>query len=338
MSDGDGDGTAAPTRPARGVVVPADLVDRDRLEEDLALLAQLGVDEVRIGLDWPWLQPRAGDLHGGAVERYLGALRAGRELGLTVHLGLLERSVPAWFDDEGGFGDDRFALHHWPWWVEACAEAFGDLAGGWVPIEHPLGLANSLVRDDPRKHGEVLDTLVTAWRDAWRILRGGPPVVTAFGVEVVRAVDQTVQAAAAARRIDQLRWRLWFRALHDGIVTIPGRADREVADLAGSCDVVGIVVRHPADALGLLHRTAEMAPERPLAVTLLLPDGLDRDRDPAMERYLAETDEAAAGLDLASVAINPAFDPTAAGQPARGIITRDRELKDSGRRFLGLDG
>lgn len=325
-------------RPARGVTIPADLVDHDRLEEDLTLLAELGVEEVTVGLDWPRLQPRPGGLHGDAVERYLGALRTGRALGLTVRLGLLERSVPPWFDDEGGFTDDRFALHHWPRWVEACADTFGDDVGGWVPIDHPLGLANALVRDDPRRHGEVLDTIVTAWRDAWRILRGGPPVVTAFGVEVVRPVDQTVQAAAAARRMDQLRWRLWFRALHDGIVSIPGRADREVADLAGSCDVVGIVVRHEADVLGLLLRTADMSPERPLAVTLLLPDGLDKDREPAVERYLAGTGEAAVEVDLATVAVNPAFDPTAAGRPARGIITRDRELKDSGRRFLGIEG
>ena len=325
-------------RPARGLVLPTELVDRDRLEEDLALLAELGVDQVRIGLDWPWLQPKAGVLHGAAVERYLGALRAGRALGLTVHLGLLDGAVPRWFDDEGGFTDDRTALHHFPRWVEACADTFGDDVGGWVPIDHPLGVANRLVRDDPRKHGEVLDTLVTAWRDAWRILRGGPPVVTDFGVEVVRPVDQTVQATEAARRIDQLRWRLWFRALHDGIVTIPGRADREVADLAGSCDVVGIVVRHEADVLGLLHRSAEMAPERPVAVTFLLPDGLDKDREPAVERYLAGTVEAATGLDLATVALSPAFDPTTPGGPTRGILTRDRELKDSGRRFLGIEG
>lgn len=328
----------APARPARGVVLPGDVVDRDRLVEDLALLAELGVDQVRIGVDWTWLQPKPGDLHGAAVEAYLAALTAGRRLGLTVHLGLLERAVPTWFDNEGGFTDARFALHHWPRWVEACAEAFGDAVGGWVPMDHPLGLANSIVPDDPRRHGEVLDTLVTAWRDAWRILRGGPPVVTAYGVEVVRPADQTVQAAAAARRVDQLRWRLWLQSLRDGTVSIPGRADRDVADLAGACDVVGVVIRHEADVLGLLHRTAEMAPDRPLAVTYLLPEGLDKDRDPAVERYLAGAGEAAAELDLATVAISPVFDPTATDRPARGVITRDRELKDSGRRFLGLEG
>ena len=51
------------------------------------------------------------------------------------------------------------------------------------------------------------------------MLRGGPPIITAFGVEVVRPVDQTVQAGAAARRMDQIRWSLWLEALHMFIAT-----------------------------------------------------------------------------------------------------------------------
>ena len=321
------------------MVVPAALVDRRRFVEDLDLLRQFGVGQVRIGVDWAWMQPKPGELHGEAVEFYLGAALAAREMGVVLQLTLLQRAVPAWFDNEGGFSDARFAHHWWPRWVEACAETFGDVIGGWVPIDHPLGVANALHPDDPRRHGEVLDTLITAWRDAWRILRGGPPVITAFGVEVVRPADQTVQAAEAARRFDQIRWRLWLDGLRTGNISIPGRADRELDDLAGACDVVGIIVRHEHDVLGLLHRTAEQAPERPLAVTFLLPTGADAGRESAVERYVAGTIEAASGLPLSAMSVSPAFDANDLTEPSRaqGIITRDRELKDSGRRFLGIE-
>lgn len=318
--------------------MPTPFVDRARLVEDLSLLSERGVQQVRVGLDWAWLQPKPGELHGAAVEFHLGACSAARELGIELQFTLLDRQRPIWFDNEGGFTDAKFAHHWWPRWVEACADAFGDVVGGWVPMEHPLGLANSIVPDDPRRHGDVLDTLITAWRDAWRILRGGPPIISAFGVEVVRPVDQTIQAAEAARRLDQIRWRLWLEGLQRGMAVIPGRADREVVDLAGACDVIGIVIRHEADVLGLLHRTAEQAPERPLAVTLLLPAGKDADREMVIERYLAGTSEAAAELDLSSVSVNPPFDGNDAtdSSAARGIFTRDREQKDSGRLFLGM--
>jgi beta-glucosidase len=317
----------------RGVVVPAAHLDRARAVEDLALLHETGASVVRIGLDWPWMQPAAGAVNGDAVELYTAIANAASSMGLTLQFTILDREVPTWFDNDGGFGDARFAGHWWPRWVELCADTFGDLVGGWVPIEHPLSVANRLFPNDPRRHGDVLDTLVTAWRDAWRLLRGGPPVVTSFGLEIVRPVDQTIPAEQAAKRWDQIRFGLWLEGLANGRAVIPGRADREVADLAGACDVLGVVVRHEHDTLGLLHRAAEQGPaDTPMAVTLLLPPGKDADREVAVERYLHEVTEAASGLDLRTASVNPAFDLPG---DERGVFTRDRDAKDSARMFFG---
>jgi hypothetical protein len=297
--------------PTRGVVIPATNLDRVRIHEDIAQFAELGAKYVRLGIDWSWVQPTPGAINGDAIEFYLGLTQTAAGHGLPVQFMLLERQVPKWFENEGGFADQKWALHWWPRWV-----------------------ANGLVRDDPRRHGEVLETLLYAWRDAWRILRGGPPVSTSFGLEVVRPVDQTIPAEHAAKRLDQIRWRLWLQALRDGIVSIPGRAEREIADLAGACDVIGLVLRHDRDTLALLHRAAEQAPDRPLSATLLLPEGADADREPAVQRYLHQAGEAASGMPLESIAVSPAFDTDTS---IRGILTRDRELKDSGRAYFGLE-
>ena len=319
---------------ARWVVVPASHLDRERAHEDIVLLGQLGAAAVRIGVDWAWMQPTAGAVNGDAVEFYAGLTQTARAAGVSLQFTLLEREVPNWFDNEGGFGDDKWAGHWWPRWVETCADTFGDDVGGWVPIEHPLSVANRLFPNEPRRHGDVLDTVVTAWRDAWRILQGGPPVITSFGLEIVRPVDQTIPAEQHAKRLDQIRFQLWLRGLRDGIATIPGRADREVADLAGSFDVLGLMVRHERDTLGLLHRAAEQIEltGKPMSVTLLLPAGTDADRELVIERFEQQTDEAATGLPLEAVAVNPTFDVTG---DERGLITRDRDLKDSGRMFFG---
>ena len=317
---------------ARGVVISAARLDRSRAHEDIELLGELGAKHVRVGLDWSWVQPTAGAADGDAIEFYLGLAQTALGCGLPIAFTLLERAVPKWFENEGGFTDQKWALHWWPRWVELCADTFGDSIQGWTPIEHPLGVANGLVRDDPRRHGEVLETLLLAWRDSWRILRGGPTVSTNFGLEIVRPIDQTIPAEQAAKRLDQIRWRLWLQALRDGIISIPGRADREVADLAGACDVIGLSVRHERDTLALLHRAAEQAPDRPLTATFLLPVGPDADREPAVQRFLQQADEASSGMPLQRIELNPVFD--SADSANRGIITRDRELKDSARAYF----
>ncbi|MCU1366222.1 MAG: Beta-glucosidase [Ilumatobacteraceae bacterium] len=320
--------------PARGAVIPASHLDRDRAHEDIVLLAQLGASVIRVGVDWPWMQPAAGEINGDAAEFYSALTQTARGAGVSLQFALLEREVPKWFDNEGGFADAKWAGHWWPRWVQVCAESFGDDVGGWVPIDHPMSVANRLFPNDPRRHGEVLDTVVTAWRDAWRILRGGPPVSTSFGLEIVRPVDQTIPAEHNAKRLDQIRFRLWFQALRDGTASIPGRADREVADLAGSFDVLGVMVRHENDTLGLLHRAVDEVEltGKPLTVTYALPTGRDADRELAVERFGHQIVEAATGLPLETAFVTPTFDLVG---DERGIITRDRDLKDSGRMLFG---
>lgn len=245
-------------------------------EIDLAEGCALG--HVRITVPWAEAQPRAGVLAGDVVERVLGAARELRGRGVAVWLCLLSPEVPHWFDDEGGFTDDRVAGHWWPRWVEAAASAFGDDIDGWVPFEAPFAMMRRLAPDDARRQGEVMSTLVTAWRDAWRILRGPSPVATSLDVRTVRIPDDDVVAAQWARREDQLRWRTWLQGLRDGTVSIPGRADRELVDLAGACDQLGVAVsgEGPGELEGLLHRSAEQGPDLPLALTFR-PVGPDLD-------------------------------------------------------------
>lgn len=321
-----------PVRVIRAAVIPQSRLDRTLFHEDLVLLAGLGVPVARLTLDWSWLQPKAGAFDGDAVEWYSGLLQHATTLGVGLQFTLLERAVPQWFENDGGFTDPRFAGHWWPRWVEGVSELFGDAVAGWAPFDNPLAFANRVVPDDPRRHGEVLDTLLVAWRDAWRILRGGPPVATAIGVKTVRPADQTIQAAELARREDHLRWHLWLQGLHDGTISIPGRADRELADLAGSCDVLGIVVADVDESLGAVLRAAEMGPDRPLAITAITPPGRDADRVTVVERFETACGEAAEGAPLDAMALSPTFDIEGHDD---GIITRDREVKDSATVFFG---
>ena len=51
---------------------------------------------------------------------------------------------------------------------------------------------------DPVRFSEALRGMVLAWRDAWRELRGGPPVATMLNLSPVFPIDDSVPAAAHA--------------------------------------------------------------------------------------------------------------------------------------------
>ena len=87
---------------------------------------------------------------------------------------------------------------------------------GRVPTDDPVGQAERAAVGDSSRHQATVHHLLVAWRDAWRILRGGPPVATALRLAVVRPADDTVAARNAARLEDRLRWSVWLRALRDG--------------------------------------------------------------------------------------------------------------------------
>lgn len=135
---------------------------RTRWPDDLAALQDVGVTDVRIALDWARLQPKPGTFDADWAERFEQILLAADAIGVRPWACLHESSIPRWFDNDGGFGNDETFIAWWPRWVERAAERFGDLVGGWVPFACiPAGAPEQ------------------PWIDTWGILAGGPPVVAA---------------------------------------------------------------------------------------------------------------------------------------------------------------
>jgi len=321
-----------------------------RFDEDLALLAHLGIRSVRLGIDWARLQPVPGGVDDDWREWYGSVLLAAERHGVDVWAALHEHTVPAWFDDEGSFADGKASGLAWPRWVETAAELFGDHVAGWFPMVDPTGVAARWTVDS-RKQESALINLAVAWRDAWRILRGGPPVATALGVRMIRPADQTVPALEASRFEDHVRWKLWLRGLRDGVVRLPNGNERVIADLGGAIDVLGLVTsldvpegvitddtrRRWEERLGtVLRRAAEEGPDRPLALAgLSVRWGNDEECRLFVESTVqALRDSSRDGIPLQSVFIDPAIGPAAhpSGGPDHGpraphvasLVDRDR--------------
>jgi len=273
---------------------------------------------------------------------------------------LWEGPIPGWFEDEGGFADDAAAGRWWPRWVETAADLVGDRVDGWFPMDDPVSRVGRHA-DDPLRHRRALTNTVVGWRDAWRILRGGPPVATSLGVRIVRPADQTVPAQQAARAEDDLRWRLWFDALRDGEINLPGLPSLEIQDLAGSLDVLGIALQCDVQrdvALGatgadldeavpaweervgaMARRGAEDGPARPLAVSSLRLRWADDDGRRLLIEAVGSALRGAVedGVEVAAAWYEPAIDPTTERPQERdGLVDRNRDPKPSSAAWVAL--
>lgn len=265
-----------------------------RWHDDLALLQEIGLTDVRLTLDWARLQPKPGAaLDADWLERFEKMLHAAGAVGLRTWACLYDGSIPRWFDNDGGFGDDEAFTRWWPRWVERAADRFGDLVHGWVPFSCiPAGAPEQ------------------PWVDTWGILGGAPtPVVAAIDVR-----DRFATIERHLGRMDHLGVVLTTDWEHDGKVGDAELASaarrwgdelRDAADLVDDAlvvcgfdpshhdaDVVGDIVAtlrstlDDAGADGVTIDTAFIEPA--VAGPESMPGLLDQDRasTPSTEAYL----------------------------------------------------
>ena len=320
---------------------------RSRYPEDAALLAEHGLGAHVVTVDWARLEPAAGRIDGLEVERVRAQLSELRSAGVAPWACLFHTTLPGWFDDEGGFADDKARGAAWARWVDVAAQSLGDLVDTWLPLHDPVGWAwdglNSAVAPPGRQDAEAMARAVRgtvpAWRAAWRALRGGGPKV-AWHVRLLdlHTADTTVPARQHVRLLDELLWGTVVAAQRDGLVSVPGLAEEQWSDLAGSGDLIAITAPgalavadsgafHPypaaakVDDLGwgrwpeglghVLRRAAELLPNRTFGGHDAHWGLFDRDRNP--RPVVAVLSEAVAAS--APAVIEPDPDPDAQERP-----------------------
>lgn len=317
-----------------------------RYRNDLRTIAEAALGHVRLGLDWSRLEPENGRRDLRAVDHYLQVLAAAKDAGLQVWAALVDRSLPAWFAiDERGFRDRQARSYLWPRHVEYCAETFGEMVDTWVPILRPLRLARDgyLVGQAPpgRRHlSQFLDTLIGVHQglgEAWRVLRGGPPVAGGYDLAEVRSTNRERTTHDRAARVEALHW-CWTGALRDAELVIPGYGVRPLPALREAFDLLAVTIEDrvmvdeqggwsttsvPQDVGGLLHRVAEQAPDRQIVVIGQQVENPDR-----LSGVLAELEGSLAdGVPLVGWFAEPAIDGYEALPGFRrqtGLWDRDR--------------
>jgi beta-glucosidase len=105
-----------------------------RYADDFALLADLGLTHHRLSIEWARIEPEEGKVDAAVVEHYRDVLTAARAAGITPWITLHHFTLPRWFAAAGAFLDPAGRTGAWTRHVERMAETFGDLAGGWQPV------------------------------------------------------------------------------------------------------------------------------------------------------------------------------------------------------------
>lgn len=126
-----------PGRTARGETGDVAIDHYHRMEEDVDLIAGLGVDAYRFSIAWPRLLPRgAGEVNPTGVDFYRRLCERLLERGVTPLVTLYHWDLPQVLQDEGGWQDPRSV----DWFAEYAAvakESLADLVTLWTTLNEP---------------------------------------------------------------------------------------------------------------------------------------------------------------------------------------------------------
>ena len=114
----------------------------EKWEEDVALMAQMGIQIYRFGIEWARLCPEPGKVNEEAVARYRQEMECLKAHGIQPLMTLHHFTNPMWFENMGAF-TKRENLKYYLELVELAVERFGDLVSDYITINEPNVYATS---------------------------------------------------------------------------------------------------------------------------------------------------------------------------------------------------
>ena len=139
-----------------------------RYGDDIALMADLGLNALRLGIEWARIEPEEGEFSRAAFDHYRRVLVSCREHGLAPIVTFHHFTLPRWLQAKGGFLFDRFpALFEQ--YCRRAAATLGDLIAYACTINEPEGLGEGgfVLGVNPPGRKEDIDAM---WRVATNLL------------------------------------------------------------------------------------------------------------------------------------------------------------------------
>ncbi len=108
----------------------------NRVEQDTALLTELGIRHYRMGLEWARIEPDPGEFDRSAINHYRAELEGLRAAGISPLVTLHHFNNPWWFERAGGW-ESRHALTVFDRYVDWVLVNLGDLVDTWITLNEP---------------------------------------------------------------------------------------------------------------------------------------------------------------------------------------------------------
>ncbi len=105
-------------------------------EADLDRCRDLGLNALRISVDWGRIEPREGEWDQRAVARYRALLRAASERGLRPFVTLHHFTHPLWLEAAGGFCAIE-AVAKFARFAERLVDGLGEFCRDWLTFNEP---------------------------------------------------------------------------------------------------------------------------------------------------------------------------------------------------------
>ena len=266
----------------------------ENAERDFDLAREMGVNALRMSVEWSRIEPRPGVWDEKALERYREMLRGLHQRGIRPLVCLHHFTNPLWFEGADGFlggeAPDQFVRY-----TRKVVNSLGDLCQDWVTFNEPnvycaMGYAVGLF--PPGRRGELFSSM--------KALAG---ILRAHG-RAYRAIHQLQPDANVGWAHNYVVFQPlrpnfpldgWITRLHHSLfndsfscaianATLPlgfGRVTGDLSAARGACDFVGLNV------YGRLYVCFDPRKPSQLFGNILVPEGVPQG-DPGTEGPLAE--------------------------------------------------
>lgn len=234
----------------------------DRLEEDLDIIEDLGLDSYRFSLSWSRLVPQGvGNVNQDGADFYNRLIDGLLARGIKPHATLYHWDLPQVLEERGGWANPE-VVHWFAAYARAAFDLFGDRVDMWATLNEPItlwmgygiGLFAPGVRDAKRAKQAMHNAMVAHGQAVREFRQSGATGKIGIVIDVWtrHVVAETAENQALADRDEDDTFRFFYDELFAGglseRITTRLAADGTLPDIRpGDAELAG----EPIDFLGL---------------------------------------------------------------------------------------